>query len=416
MRDVVAQRCFRWRAGGDGPGGFPKGHPCLRIRQALGAVFTDAPSRICFPPRGRPAPSPGRLALVSVPQLGDDLSDRQAADAVRGRIQGNYALGLEPTDPGFDASVSCEFRARLVAGGAEPRIFKIPLAALRDAGRSRRGDVSAPTPPPYWPRSPRATGWSGPGGGCERRSTRRPRPIGLHPRAGPTRVGRPVGHRSGNTTCPRARPNAGRGPSGLAGMGSGCSRRCSPRAPRLRRRPYRRSSGRGARVHPYRSDNGQVRLRDVKDLPRPRYGGRFLRCGLHRLGGPGASAAMGPKRATTVPARMRGKRRRCRLNRGDPHPGHRRRCRGHRPHPRPACHPAVASRWQWGDTGSTSGAAGDRPPPLWPRPGPVQVPAGRQAREQTGFAPEDLPLGFEPASYLPARGAPAGGAVRVRLR
>jgi hypothetical protein len=239
---------------------------------------------------------------------------------------------------------------------------------------------------------------------------------GLHPRAGPTRVGRPVGHRSGNTTCPRARPNAGRGPSGLAGMGSGCSRRCSPRAPRLRRRPYRRSSGRGARVHPYRSDNGQVRLRDVKDLPRPRYGGRFLRCGLHRLGGPGASAAMGPKRATTVPARMRGKRRRCRLNRGDPHPGHRRRCRGHRPHPRPACHPAVASRWQWGDTGSTSGAAGDRPPPLWPRPGPVQVPAGRQAREQTGFAPEDLPLGFEPASYLPARGAPAGGAVRVRLR
>jgi transposase len=113
---------------------FPKGHLCLRIRELLGTVCTDAPFADLFPTRGRPAISPGRLALVSVLPFVDDLSDQQAADAVRGRIEWKYALGLELTDPGFDASVLCEFRARLVAAGAELRIFEVLLAALKDAG------------------------------------------------------------------------------------------------------------------------------------------------------------------------------------------------------------------------------------------------------------------------------------------
>jgi transposase len=49
--------------------------------------------------------------LVTVMQFAEDLSDRQAADAVRGRIDGKYALGLELDDPGFDFSVLSEFRA-----------------------------------------------------------------------------------------------------------------------------------------------------------------------------------------------------------------------------------------------------------------------------------------------------------------
>jgi transposase len=59
------------------------------------------------------------LALVTVFQFLEHLSDRQAADAVRARIDWKYALGLELTDPGFHFSVLTEFRARLVTGGAE---------------------------------------------------------------------------------------------------------------------------------------------------------------------------------------------------------------------------------------------------------------------------------------------------------
>ncbi len=57
--------------------------------------------------------------MVTVLQFREDLSDRTAADAVRARIDWKYLLGLEFTDPGFDASVLCEFRSRLLAGGAE---------------------------------------------------------------------------------------------------------------------------------------------------------------------------------------------------------------------------------------------------------------------------------------------------------
>jgi transposase len=70
--------------------------------------------RPLFSERGRPAEAPWRLALVSVMQFAERLSDRKAANAVRGRIDWKYALGLPLDDPGFDASVLCEFRARLL--------------------------------------------------------------------------------------------------------------------------------------------------------------------------------------------------------------------------------------------------------------------------------------------------------------
>ena len=67
-------------------------------------------------------------------QFAEDLSDRQAADAVRGRIDWKYALGLELDDPGFDFSVLCEFRGRLVAGGAERLLLDEMLEACKDRG------------------------------------------------------------------------------------------------------------------------------------------------------------------------------------------------------------------------------------------------------------------------------------------
>jgi transposase len=71
---------------------FPKGCLVMRVRDALGPLFTDEQFAALFPARGRPAWSPARLALVLVLQLVEGLTDRQAADAVRARLDWKYAL------------------------------------------------------------------------------------------------------------------------------------------------------------------------------------------------------------------------------------------------------------------------------------------------------------------------------------
>jgi transposase-like protein DUF772 len=92
-----------------------------------------------FATRGRPAEAPWRLALVSVMQFAEQLSDRQAAEAVRARIDWKYLLGLELADAGFDASVLSEFRARLVQGGLEQRLLDALLTLCRARGWLRAG-------------------------------------------------------------------------------------------------------------------------------------------------------------------------------------------------------------------------------------------------------------------------------------
>jgi transposase len=100
---------------------FPKGCLAMRARDALGPLFTDEQFVELFAARGRPAWSPARLALVLVLVFVEGLTDRQAADAVRGRLDWTYALGLDLSDPGVDASVLTEFRARLLADGQTER-------------------------------------------------------------------------------------------------------------------------------------------------------------------------------------------------------------------------------------------------------------------------------------------------------
>ena len=58
----------------------------MRMRDALGELYSDEQFAELFPNRGQPAESPGRIALVRVMQFAEGLSDRQAADAVRARI------------------------------------------------------------------------------------------------------------------------------------------------------------------------------------------------------------------------------------------------------------------------------------------------------------------------------------------
>src|SRR5262252_7403595 len=113
---------------------FPKGTLCLQSRDTLGPLYTDAQFAALFSPTGQPAEAPARLALVLILQFAENLSDRQAADAVRGRIDWKYALGLELTDPGFDASVLSEFRARLATGVAERLLLDTLLARCRERG------------------------------------------------------------------------------------------------------------------------------------------------------------------------------------------------------------------------------------------------------------------------------------------
>ncbi len=113
---------------------FPKGCLAIRIRDALGALFEDAQFAGLFALRGRPAVSPARLALVSVLQFAEGMSDRQAADAVHARIDWKYALGLELTDTGFDASVLSEFRTRLQTDDQAERLLQQMLERLRAQG------------------------------------------------------------------------------------------------------------------------------------------------------------------------------------------------------------------------------------------------------------------------------------------
>ncbi|WP_442800118.1 IS1182 family transposase [Nocardia sp. NBC_01730] len=118
---------------------FPEGCLAMRMRDVLGPVFSDDEFTQVFSRRGQPAISPALLALVSVLQFAEGFSDRQAAQAVRSRIDWKYALGLELSDPGFDYSVLSEFRSRLIVGGLEQRVLDAVLEAARRAGLLKAG-------------------------------------------------------------------------------------------------------------------------------------------------------------------------------------------------------------------------------------------------------------------------------------
>lgn len=113
---------------------YPHGNALMKMRDALGTIYQDQAFASLFPHNGRVVEAPWRLALITVLQFMEELPDRQAADAVRGRIDWKYLLGLELADPGFDASVLCEFRQRLVQGGAEHLLLDALLVLCQERG------------------------------------------------------------------------------------------------------------------------------------------------------------------------------------------------------------------------------------------------------------------------------------------
>src|SRR2546421_8372327 len=121
---------------------FPKGSLAMRLRDALGAIFEDVDFAQLFPRRGRAAEAPWRLALVTILQALENLSDRQAAEMVRGRLDWKYALSLEIDDEGFDASILVDFRQRLREHHAEELLLEPILRVCREQGwRNRWGQA-----------------------------------------------------------------------------------------------------------------------------------------------------------------------------------------------------------------------------------------------------------------------------------
>ena len=113
---------------------FPKGNPYLTLRDELGTVFEDSDFEELYASVGQPALQPWRTALVTVLQFRENLSDRQAAEAVRSRIDWKYLLGLELTDEGFDFSVLSEFRKRLIDNGKEHLLLEKLLLRCKEKG------------------------------------------------------------------------------------------------------------------------------------------------------------------------------------------------------------------------------------------------------------------------------------------
>jgi len=111
-----------------------KGNPYMKLRDELGPLYEDRVFADLFADTGRPGHSPGMLAVVTVLQFGEGLTDRQAADAVRNRLDWKYLLGLEADDEGFDFTILTDFRNRLLSGEREILL----LDAILDVFRNRR--------------------------------------------------------------------------------------------------------------------------------------------------------------------------------------------------------------------------------------------------------------------------------------
>lgn len=118
---------------------FPKGTLAIHLRDALGSIYADADFAELFPKRGRAAEAPWRLALVTVFQALENLSDRQAAEMVRGRLDWKDALSLPVDDAGFDARILVDFRQRLLDHEAQDRLLEPLVQVCRPQGWLKAG-------------------------------------------------------------------------------------------------------------------------------------------------------------------------------------------------------------------------------------------------------------------------------------
>ncbi|MFE5806223.1 IS1182 family transposase [Streptomyces sp. NPDC056491] len=104
------------------------------VRDRLDGLWHDEDFADWYPRDGRPGLSPAQLATVCVLQFLLGLSDRQAAETVRCRIDFKYAVAMELDDPGFHHSVLADFRDRLAEADRADRLLDLALARSKEAG------------------------------------------------------------------------------------------------------------------------------------------------------------------------------------------------------------------------------------------------------------------------------------------
>ncbi|KAK1185843.1 transposase, partial [Streptomyces sp. NBS 14/10] len=218
----------------------------MRIRDELGVLFQDADFAAAFPVRGGPGLAPGMLAVVSVMQFAERLTDRQAADAVRSRIDWKYLLGLELEDEGFHFSVLSGFRTRLIEHSHEQVVLDrlltrlSGLGFLRAGGRVRTDATHVLAPVRDVNRLEFCTATPAPGAST---SSGHSRPQATA-RPGPTRASRPPTSRSTGTRSAPSAPKepraatgaapawtASHGPWSTSPNGTAATARSAPRAP-----------------------------------------------------------------------------------------------------------------------------------------------------------------------------------------
>ena len=126
---------------------FPKGNAYMLLRDELGILYEDAAFEHLYSSTGQPAIAPWRLAWITAMQFAENLTDRQAADAVRARIDWKYVLALSLEDAGFHYSVLSEFRDRLVKSESDLILLESLLDQAKEkgwlkGGRRQRTDSS----------------------------------------------------------------------------------------------------------------------------------------------------------------------------------------------------------------------------------------------------------------------------------
>jgi len=114
---------------------FPKGNVYVDLHEELGSIYRDDLFADFYADRGHPVDiAPWRLALATVMQYMEGLTDRQTADAVRRCMDWKYALSLELTDPGFDFTLLHDFRQRLLSHDGAQRMLDTLLDTCKERG------------------------------------------------------------------------------------------------------------------------------------------------------------------------------------------------------------------------------------------------------------------------------------------
>lgn len=114
---------------------LPKEHEMAVFSREIYPLFSDHDFKDCYSDKGRNAIPPSFLAMVTLLQWRESLSDEETAEAVYLRLDWKYALHLPLEKEGlFDSSTLCVFRRRLKEKDKESVVFDKLVNLCREKG------------------------------------------------------------------------------------------------------------------------------------------------------------------------------------------------------------------------------------------------------------------------------------------